>query len=321
MQTDMDTAKFAYFTAIVEHGSISHAAEALRVSQPTLTRQVQALEHQFGAALLVRHGRGVALTEAGRRLNEGLRGLERQIRSLRDFVGAAAKEPSGEVAMGIPPSPRSLLATGIVRKFARQYPKIRIRVVEETSGRIRDNVASGVLDLAITTSVEPDRGLRTEPLVAEPLLLIGPRDARLQLRRKVNIREVAQLPLILTTSPNSIRRIIEDSFAACGLRPVVGIEANTLPFMTDLVEAGLGYTMLPLSGVFPIGRHQNLSATQIDGMMVTWVLAYPENRPMSPNSRLFAKLILEETSKKISDGDWPFAKMLAGSKARSPADA
>jgi LysR family nitrogen assimilation transcriptional regulator len=313
----MDTTKFAYFNAIVEHGSISHAAEALRISQPTLTRQVQMLEEQFGAALLVRHGRGVALTEAGRRLNEGLRGLERQIRSLRDYVGAAAKEPSGEVAIGIPPSPRSLLATDIVRKFALRYPKVRIRVMEETSGRIRDHVASGVLDLAITTSVEPDRGLRTEPLVAEPLLLIGPREAKLQLRKRMKISDAAQLPLILTTSPNSIRRIVEDAFAAYGLRPVIGIEANTLPFMTDLVEVGLGYTMLPLSGVNPIGRHQNLSATQIDGVLVTWVLAYPENRPMSPNSRLFAKLILEEVALKIGDGSWPLARMLAPTSART----
>jgi LysR family nitrogen assimilation transcriptional regulator len=310
----MDTSKFAYFSAIVEHGSISHAAEALRISQPTLTRQVQTLEQQFGATLLVRHGRGVVLTEAGRRLSEGLRGLERQIRSLRDDVGAAAKEPSGEVAIGIPPSPRSLLATDIVSKFAQQYPKVRIRVVEETSGRIRDHVASGVLDLAITTSVEPDRGLRTEPLVMEPLLLIGPRDAKLQLRRKVRISDVARLPLILTMSPNSIRRIIEDAFASSGLRPVIGIEANTLPFMTDLVEAGLGYTMLPLSGVNPIGRHQNLSATQIEGMTVTWVLAYPENRPMSPNSRLFARVISEEIGHKIAKGLWPLATRLAHPK-------
>jgi LysR family nitrogen assimilation transcriptional regulator len=314
----MDTTKFAYFNAIVEHGSISHAAEALRVSQPTLTRQVQMLEEQFGAALLVRHGRGVALTEAGRRLNEGLRGLERQIRSLRDYVGAAAKEPSGEVAIGIPPSPRSLLATDIVRKFCLQYPKVRIRVIEETSGRIRDHVASGLLDLAITTSVEPDRGLRTETLAVEPLLLIGPRDAKLQLHKKIKISEAARLPLILTTTPNSIRRITEDAFSACGLRPVIGIEANTLPFMTDLVEAGLGYTILPLSGVNPIGRQQNLSAIQIEGMTVTWVLAYPENRPMSANSRLFAKLILEEINRKISNGSWPLARMLAGGNARSP---
>jgi LysR family transcriptional regulator, nitrogen assimilation regulatory protein len=307
----MDTTKFAYFNAIVDHGSISHAAEALRISQPTLTRQVQMLEQQFGAALLVRHGRGVVLTEAGRRLSDGLRGLDRQIRSLRDYVGAAAKEPSGEVAIGIPPSPRSLLATDIVRKFSLQFPKVRIRVMEETSSRIRDHVASGVLDLAITTSVEPDRGLRTEPIVVEPFLLIGPRDAKLQLGKKVKISEVAHFPLVLTTTPNSIRRMIENAFASYGLRPVTAIEANTLPFMTDLVEAGLGYTILPLSGVNPIGRHQNLSATQIEGMTVTWVLAYPENRPTSPNSRIFAKLIIEEVHMKISKGDWPLARMLA----------
>lgn len=301
----MDTSKLAYFVAVIEHGSISQAAEALRISQPTLTRQVQMLEQQFGAPLLVRHGRGVIPTEAGRRLNEGLRGLERQIRSLRHYVGAAAKEPSGEVAIGIPPSPRSLLATEVVHRFSTRYPKVRIRIAEETSSQIRDHVASGELDLAITTSAEPSRSLRTKPLATEPLLLIGPRNARLQLKKTVKISAVAKLQLIMTTNPNSIRRIIEDALARNGLRPVIGIEANTLPFMTDLVEAGLGYTILPLSGVYPISRHHNLSATQIEGLTVTWVLAYPENRPMSPTSRLFAKTIVEEIDRKVKSGSWP----------------
>ncbi len=303
----MDTSKLAYFLAIIEHGSISQAAEALRISQPTLTRQVQMLEQHFGAPLLVRHGRGVLPTEAGRRLNEGLRGLERQIRTLRDYVGAAAKEPSGEVAIGIPPSPRSLLASGIVRRFTARYPKVRVRIVEETSSQIRDHVASGELDLAITNSAEPARSLRTKALATEPLLLIGPRDAKLQLKEQVKINTLARKRLIMTTNPNSIRRIIEDALAQKGLRPLIAIEANTLPFMTDLVQAGQGFTILPLSGVNPIRRGSNLSAARIEGLAVTWVLAYPENRPMSPNSRLLAKTIVEEIDHKIDSRLWPFA--------------
>src|SRR3712207_2842435 len=88
----LDTSKIPYFLAVIEHGNISRAAENLRISQPTLTRQIQALEQQFGSPLLVRHGRGIEPTESGRRLADGLRGLERQLRSLREEVAAAAEK-------------------------------------------------------------------------------------------------------------------------------------------------------------------------------------------------------------------------------------
>jgi LysR family nitrogen assimilation transcriptional regulator len=113
-----DIRNIEYFLAVIEQGSISSAAEALRVSQPTLSRQIHALEQQFNTPLFIRHGRGVLPTEAGKHLQEGLRGLE-HIATLRDDVIAAARDPSGEVALGIPPSPRMLLAGPIVGAFCK----------------------------------------------------------------------------------------------------------------------------------------------------------------------------------------------------------
>jgi LysR family nitrogen assimilation transcriptional regulator len=115
---NVDLQKIQYFLAVMEHRNYSSAAQALRVSQPTLSRQMSALEHEFDAPLFVRHGRGVAPTEAANRLYEGFKGLERQLRSLKSEVGAASGEPRGEVAFGIPPSPRSLLGVPLIERFA-----------------------------------------------------------------------------------------------------------------------------------------------------------------------------------------------------------
>ena len=98
----MDLGKIRYFLAVMEHRNLSAAAQALRVSQPTLSRQMRALEDEFDAALFVRSGRGVLPTDSAVRLHEGLSGLERQLRSLKGEVAAASTEPAGEVACGIP---------------------------------------------------------------------------------------------------------------------------------------------------------------------------------------------------------------------------
>src|SRR5262249_10580051 len=103
----MDLRKMQFFFAAVEHGTLSGAAQALRVSQPTLSRQIQAIEAQYRTALFVRGGRGMMLTEAGKKLQQGLLNIERQLRLLQADVASASHEPSGELTVGIPPSPRT----------------------------------------------------------------------------------------------------------------------------------------------------------------------------------------------------------------------
>jgi LysR family nitrogen assimilation transcriptional regulator len=300
----VDLRKIQYFSAVIEHRTLSAAAEALRVSQPTLTRQMQALEQEFATPLFVRHGRGVAPTEAGRRLYEGLRGLERQLRTLKDDVGAASVEPAGEVAFGIPPSPRVLLAAPLIAQFCRAYPRIRVRVSEETSGELRDLVADGVLDLAITNIDEPMRGVSAEPLGREQMLLIGPRGARLSMQRATPMETLADLPLILTTRPNSLRLTIEDGLGRRGLRPSVRLEANTLPLMTDLVAEGLGYTVLPACGVTALLTSGRVSASPLAGFYITWMVAKPNGRSLGVAAERFAEMLFTMARQKIRAKVW-----------------
>jgi len=138
----MDLRKIQYFFAVIEHGNLSSAAQSLRVSQPTLSRQIQAIEDQFQAPLFIRGGRGMMLTEAGKQLHEGLQSIERQLRLLKTDVAAVSLEPAGEVAFGIPPSPRGLIAVPLVKAFNATYPRIVLRLIEETSGQLRDLVAN-----------------------------------------------------------------------------------------------------------------------------------------------------------------------------------
>jgi LysR family nitrogen assimilation transcriptional regulator len=304
----MDLQKIRYFLAVMEHRNLSLAAQALRVSQPTLSRQMRALEEEFAAALFVRSGRGVAPTDSAVRLHEGLSGLERQLRSLKSEVAAASTEPTGEVAFGIPPSPRTLLAIPVIQRFASLYPRVVVRVAEETSGELRDRVAAGVLDIAITNLDEPMRGVVAEPLGREQMLLIGPRNAWHLSQREVPVEELAEVPLILTTRPNSLRLLVESSLGSLGLRPNVRVEANTLPLMTDLVEAGLGYTILPSCGVRDLVRSGKIAARPIAGFAITWLLAKPKSRSLNVTAERFCDVLHELARETVAKGVWLDAK-------------
>jgi LysR family transcriptional regulator, nitrogen assimilation regulatory protein len=305
-----DIRKIVYFLAVIDHRNISRAAEALRVSQPTLSRQIHALEVEFNAPLFIRQGRGVLPTEAGKRLHQGLRGLEHQLRTLKDDVAAAAGEPSGEVAIGIPPSPRELMAVTIADEYRKRYPKVAIRFSERTSGEIRDTVARGEVDIAIVNEDEPMDGLVAEPFAAEPMLLVGPKSAGLSLDVPTPTKMLGELPLILTTNPNSLRRMVDFELLRLGLRSDVRAEADLLPLLYDLVIHGHGYTVLPSCGVFPLIQSGRLSGSPLSGLRITWTIARPANRSLTMAGRKLADVVLQVAKEKITAGSWPLAELV-----------
>src|SRR5262245_54523207 len=200
----MDLRKMQFLFSVIEHGTLSGAAQAMRVSQPTLSRQIQAIEHQYKAKLFVRGGRGMMLTEPGRQLQQGFLKVERQLRLLKDEVASVSLEPSGEVTFGIPPSPRTLIGVPLIKAFNAAYPRIVVRIIEETSAQLRDLVSNGSLDVAIINTHEPSHGTMSQALGRERMVLIAPSKDGLSMRKETSIRELAELPLILTTRPNSL---------------------------------------------------------------------------------------------------------------------
>ena len=312
----MDARQINVFFAVVQHRSLSAAGQALRLSQPTLTRQIQNFEAEFGTPLFVRSGRGMAPTDAGMKLFEGLKGIDRQIQALRKDVAATIAEPVGEVAFGIPPSPRTLICVPLLDRFAKQYPRTSVRVSEETSGTLRDLVASGVLDVAITNSVEPQDGLVSEELGREPIMLVGNRKAGLNEEREILLNEIGDKPLILTTRPNSLRIIVESGLNQAGLKPTVKIEANTLPLMTDLVQAGLGYTVLPACGVRQLLKDRLVTASPIKNLHLTWLAARPKNRVLSIAANRFYTCLREVGQELVRDRIWQAPVASGPSRAR-----
>jgi LysR family nitrogen assimilation transcriptional regulator len=300
----MDQRKIRYFFSVIEHGNLSSAAQSLRVSQPTLSRQIQAIEQEFQTPLFVRGGRGMLLTEAGKQLHEGLQSIERQLRLLKTDVTAVSVEPSGEVAFGIPPSPRGLIAVPLVKRYHAAYPRIAIRLVEETSGQLRDLVANGILDLAVINTTEPTHGTLSHVLGRERLVLVGPGGAKLSMRKETPVRTLGELPLILTMRPNSLRLMVEDRLGTLGLTANVRFEANTLPLMTDLVAAGLGYTVLPMCGVGDLLKQGRVSASPVADLFVTWLVARPKSRPLGVAADRFHDILCDFGRKLVARGVW-----------------
>lgn len=155
------------FLAVAEQGSFRQAARILGVSQAGLTSSLKALESSLGGALLVRSGRGVHLTEAGRRLYARAIMIDREARRAEDEVLQLHGHAAGPVDVAIGPSMTALLLPRVVADFRARFPKVELRLTGGFFEQILPSLQLGKIDFAVTSV--PDEGAGGG-LVSTPLL-------------------------------------------------------------------------------------------------------------------------------------------------------
>lgn len=241
----MDLRQLRYFASILDQGSISRAAEVLRVAQPALSLHLKRLEDELGCALVHRTTRGVVATEAGRRLAQRAQVLLEAFDALPEQVRDRHAAPSGPAAIGIPTSLGTLLTVPLVKAVRQRLPQVRLRVVEGLSGHMLRWAAVGEVDLALVFGVELPPGLAAETLARERLCLVAPAVAPgLASRAEITLDEALEHPLILPGRPHGVREEVEAAAARRRKALRLVVEVDALDQIKALVADGVGYTVL-----------------------------------------------------------------------------
>ena len=300
----MNLRQLTYFLQIAELQSISRAASVLHVAQPSLSRQIQLLEHELGVLLFLRSDKGVTLTEAGHALQERANAVLLQVRQIRDDIGAQSRTPKGELSFGLPPSMYRLLTVPLVCEFRQRYPEVQLLVTEGVSATMHEAVLTAKLDTAVVSDVEPLSMLRSQLLLREQLFLVGARDAGLDMATELPVRELAERPLLLTSRPNAMRVIVERALAEHGHRVKPAVQTNSARLLCELAAQGQGFSVLPycaISAAFAAGR---VSAAPLADLSVTWTLVSSRERSQTLAGRKLRELIIEIARRQIGTGAW-----------------
>ena len=300
----MNLRQLTYFLQIAELQSISRAASVLHVAQPSLSRQIQLLEHELGVLLFLRSDKGVTLTEAGHALQERANAVLLQVRQIRDDIGVQSRTPMGELSFGLPPSMYRLLTVPLVCEFRQRYPEVQLLVTEGVSATMHEAVLTAKLDTAVVSDVEPLSMLRSQLLLREQLFLVGARDAGLDMATEVPVRELAERPLLLTSRPNAMRVIVERAMAEHGHRVKPAVQTNSSRLLCELAAQGQGFSVLPycaISAAFAAGR---VSAAPVTDLTVTWTLVSSRERSQTLAGRKLRELIIEIARRQIDAGAW-----------------
>jgi DNA-binding transcriptional LysR family regulator len=241
----MELRRLTYFIRVAEDGSLSKAAGILRIAQPALSRQMRLLEEELGVALFHRMPRGMRLTEAGEALRQSVAAPLREIELALQHIRSQPAASEGSVVIGMPASVAHVLAAILAKVIAQVLPGIRCTIVEGPMGSLIDWLSRGVVDFALIEETSGNAQLAEQKLGSLPLALFGPADSALPPGVPVPFAEAAQLPLVLNSHHLGIRSAINDAAARTRARLNLRMEAESARLIGEMLEGGMGYTMLP----------------------------------------------------------------------------
>lgn len=301
----MNLRQLRTFVRVGELGSLSKAADRLRIAQPALSRQMRLLQEEIGVPLFERHRRGMQLTPAGCELMERVSGLIRQLDVVCEDARASAGDARGQVVFGVVPTVSYVLAARLAQRVASEHPRLSLRIVEGYGGHQLDWLQRGEVDAAILYGSDGRLHMATEELLEEDLVVVGPPDWRIEAGARLSVSAFAALPLVLPSRSHGLRTLLESAAAKARARLSIRFEADSFRVLVALVEVGLGYTILPLSAIsreVADGRlkYASLVKPKVTRQLVLCTAAAPTSRA----TRTVLQLVRAEIASLVESGAW-----------------
>lgn len=278
----MDIHQIRCFQRVAELRSFTAAAKHLNITQPALSRQVQSLEDELGTQLLLRSTRGVQPTDAGKVMMEMGSNLLDYVEGIRRAVTHAAREPAGEVVVGLPPSLSGCLVPGLIEECRSALPKVRLRIIEGLSEFIEEWLALGRIDLAILTH-RPNMKLSQTPLCQEDFVLVRRLPASGARDGAISFDALADMSLVMT---RGFKGVINEQMPA-GRTLQCDLEMDSISGICNvLANSDLG-TLLPCGLVQHERFGERFQVLRIEDPRPTRSLVIGRNaaRPMSAAAR------------------------------------
>lgn len=234
------------FEAVARVGHFTRAAEELYLAQPSLSRQIAALEADLGTELFHRGPTGAALTDAGELLLPLARRMLGDARTAREQMDELAGLHRGRVRLGAPPTLCVSLVADVLAEFRAEHPGIALHVMEAGSRFLMDALDEGALDLALVVTRGEGvaaSGVELTPLLSEELVVVSSADSPGP--EEITLKELAQVPHVAFNRSYDLRVATDAAFSANGLEPVIAVEGAEMDAVLRFVERGLGVAVVP----------------------------------------------------------------------------
>lgn len=241
----MDLRHLQAIVEIVRHNSFTRAAEALHVTQPTISKMIKNLENELRIEIFARDGKHVKLTDAGEAIVRHAGPILQSFDNLVTEINDLTYLNKGSIRIGLPPMAGSSFFPPVIKSFQERYPGISIRMVEDGARRIEEGIADGSLDVGVVLLPVDEVAFESFPIVEDRLKVILHPSHPLAERSRIELAELEGEPFILFNNDFALHERIVRECRAIGFEPRIACESSQWDFIGELAAAGLGVAMLP----------------------------------------------------------------------------
>jgi DNA-binding transcriptional LysR family regulator len=291
----VDLGQLEAFVQVANQRSFSRAAEALFLTQPSVTARIQALERDLGERLFERSGRGVQLTEVGK---EFLPHAERVLQAIsvgRDAIDSLRKLDSGSLVLASATTVSTYVLPGLLKTFRSRFPNVEVSVRTGRSEQVLQMLLADEAQVGLVRAVY-HQDIETRGIVEDELVLVSNVEHELADVGSITVEQLGNHPFIFFDRNSSYYAFAQGLFRQHGVVPRTQMELDSMEATKMMVEEGLGIALMPRIAVERELQAGTLVEIAIAGMPNPTrqiALITRRSRPLGPVAQSFVDIVQE----------------------------
>lgn len=318
----MDFHQFEYVIAIAEEKSISKAAKALYISQPSLSQYIIRLEKKLGLKLFDRKGNNITLTYAGEKYLKTAKNILKLKEQLKNELSDIKGSKKGCLTIGVPNQVGRYVLPQVLPKFNKRFPEIELIVKEDVTAKLEEMLIAGTIDIAILYLPIKDEKIIFEPVLSERIFLVAPKDhaicSNTNNNSKLYFNELKSEKFILLKKEQRMRLIADEIFEKSKVTPTILLELESLDTAHRVAASGMGFTFVPENVIWLLNSNSYKNYFYVHDMINTIVIAYRANEYINNITREFIKITKDvmKSNKKMMKSNREYKEIYINKKMR-----
>jgi len=271
------------FLALADTGSVSAAAKALNVTQPTASMQLREVTQAVGLALYEVVGKKVYLTDIGKELAATARAMSRAWESFEQGVDGAKGLSRGRLRVAVV-STASYFMPRVIGAFCKKYPGVDVSLEILNRDGVVQRLRENLDDLYIMSTPPDDMELADEVFMPNPIVVIAPIADPLSRRRKIALSTLAERRFILREKGSGTRMAADAYFQLKKFRPDIRLELGGNEAVKEAVAGGLGIGVVSRHALHGNLKENGVCVIDVAGFPLAsaWHLVHPAGKRLSP---------------------------------------
>lgn len=299
----LDLRQLEVFEAVARHGSITRAAEELRVTQPAVSIQLKKIEEQTGLALIERVGRKLFLTEAGEELRRHAERMARDLVDLEESLLLYRGVRRGRLRLAVVSTANYFLHDHLTA-FKKHFPEIDVNLRVANRDSILQALESNQADLTITGQPPDDADVVARRFMDNPLVVIASPDHPLAGQKLISLERFSKEPLVIREQGSGTRAALERVLGERALTYRASCVLSTNEAVKQAVRAGLGLAVISGQTAELEFETDRLVSLNVEGfpVMRKWFVVYRKFSRLPPAALAFRNILLGDTGPIRSSG-------------------